>query len=97
MSDMKEVRARIARLDMTQRQVARVAGVEETKFSRWLSGGREPPAWFTEKVDYVLGALEEAERAAETARRQVMDVLEEAERAAETARRKVMARAGLAS
>ena len=97
MSDMKEVRARITRLDMTQRQVARVAGVEETKFSRWLSGDREPPAWFTEKVGCVLDALEEAERAAKAARRQVMDVLDEAERAADAARRKVMARAGLAS
>ena len=72
MSDMKDVRARIARIDVTQGQVADAAEMERSAFSRILSGDRLPPAGFFEKMDRILDALEAANEAAEEARRKVM-------------------------
>ena len=67
-----EIRARIARIGVTHQRVATMAGYEPTAFSRHLSGYREPPVDFEERVTRVLDAVETAEMAADEARRRVL-------------------------
>ena len=79
MSDMRDIRARIARIGVTHVRVAQVAGYERTLFSHYLSANRPAPADFVARVCRALDALEEAEQAAEAARRTVLDRHAEAE------------------
>ena len=65
------IRARIAAIGLTHARVAQVAGYERTAFSHHLSK-EAPSSDFVARVGRALDALEEAERAAATARRQVM-------------------------
>ncbi len=80
------IRARIAAIGLTHARVAQVAGYERTAFSHHLSKAA-PSADFVARVGRALDALEEAEQAAEHARRKVLD----RHAATETGRRNVLA------
>ena len=69
---ISNIRARIASIGLTHARVAQVAGYERTVFSRHLSGDALP-ADFVDRVWRALDVLEEAEQAAERARRTVLD------------------------
>ena len=84
MSDMKDIRDRIALTDATHGEVARIAGVERTLFSRILAGERRAPADFRQRVEGAIDLLTGADAAADAARDQFM-------RAAEIGRRNALA------
>ncbi len=66
------LKIRITHLGLSQERVAEEAGFEPTRFSRYLNGRRTPPADFARRVTAALDRLEEAERAADTARQKVL-------------------------
>ena len=71
--NLRLLRSKILRLDITQERVALAAGYEPSRFSRILNGLRPAPEGFEERVHATLDRLEAAERAAEEARRRVLD------------------------
>ena len=62
-----EIKARIARLPLSQEQIALKAGYEPSLLSRILRGLRPEPADFERRVTAALDRLERAEQAAEPA------------------------------
>lgn len=69
----EEIQARISLLrGVTQEQIAAACGICPTVFSRYLRGRRVAPAGFVEQVSSELDLLEEAERAANEARSEVL-------------------------
>ncbi len=67
-----ELKTRIASFPLSQEQIALKAGYEPSLFSRILRGLRPEPADFAQRVTAALDRLEEAERAADTARQKVL-------------------------
>ncbi|WP_425153930.1 helix-turn-helix domain-containing protein [Candidatus Palauibacter sp.] len=70
---MTTIRTRIFELGITQERVARTVGYDPSLFSRILNGLRPTPDGFEERVHATLDRLEAAERAAEKARRRVLE------------------------
>lgn len=72
MTDVTDIRRRIAGIGVPQGRVAGLAGYDYSAFSRILSGSRRPPEGFVEHVTETLDVIEKAEQAAEEARRRVL-------------------------
>ena len=72
MNEISDLRARIAALGLRKGDVAAAAGLDQSMFSQYLNGRREPPADFEGRVTAALDRLERAERAAEEARAKVL-------------------------
>ena len=68
-----ELRGRIARAGFSQERVAIAAGYSAGLFSRYLRGVRTPPQDFFPRVEAALSRLEAAERAADKARRRILE------------------------
>ena len=66
------LRARIAELGVRHADVASQLGVHPSLLSAILNGRREPPEDFEARVTAALDTLEQAERAADTARQKVL-------------------------
>ena len=67
------IRARIAAARLTRDAVARQANIHPSQLSRYLNGIVEPPPSFEPRVLAAIDVLECAERAADEARRRVLD------------------------
>ena len=67
-----ELRDRIRRSRVSQDQLAQMVGMDRSMLSRILSGYRQPPPDFEDRVREELDAIECAEMAAEEARRRVL-------------------------
>ena len=63
MSNISEIRARMARAGVAQTDLAPLVGIECTALSRMLSGRRRVPADFAFRVDDALAAIEAARAA----------------------------------
>ena len=68
----EHIKARIASFPLSQEQIALKAGYEPSLFSRILRGLRPEPENFAANVTTALDKLEQAERAADTARQRVL-------------------------
>ena len=66
------ITARIVRLRLSQRRLAAMLGVSQPTLNAWLNGYTRPPATFVEQATEVLDVVEEAERAADAARQEVL-------------------------
>ena len=67
-----EIKARLARLGISQERLARILGIHPSLLTRYFRGDRPPPADFREKVNAALDKLEAAEKAAQEARERVL-------------------------
>ena len=72
-SSVASLRGRVAIAMVTQERLAQVVGVNHSTISRLLSGSRSPHRGLIARIHRALDAIEEAEAAAETARREVLD------------------------
>lgn len=68
----QSITARIVRLGLSQRRLAAMLGVSQPALNAWLNGYTRPPATFVEEATEVLDVVEEAERAADAARQEVL-------------------------
>ena len=66
------ITARIVRLGLSQRRLAAMLGVSQPTLNAWLNAYTRPPATFVEQATEVLDVVEEAERAADAARQEVL-------------------------
>ena len=64
--------ARMVTIGLTQRRLASLLGVSQPSLNAWLNGYTQPPKRFVERVTEILDVVEEAERAADTARERVL-------------------------
>lgn len=62
----------MAEIGVTQQDVADALGLNATQLNHILKGRRTPPADFERRVTAALDRLEQAERAADTARQKVL-------------------------
>ena len=69
---MQAITARITRLGLSQRRLAAMLGVSQPALNAWLNGYTRPPATFVDQATEVLDVEEEAERAADAARQEVL-------------------------
>ena len=69
---MSQIRGLMAGLGVTQASLGAALGFHHSDVSRILAGIRRPPQGFIERATAVLDAFEEAEQAAEEARRRVL-------------------------
>ena len=69
---MKNIRGRMAELGVTQQDLADALGLNPTLLNHILKGRRPPPESFERRVTTALDKLEQAERAADTARQRVL-------------------------
>ena len=67
-----DLRQRVRSSAISQDRLARALGMDRSWLSRILSGKQRMPADFEERLNHALDALENAEAAAEEARRKVM-------------------------
>ncbi len=63
--DVIQVRARMARLGLSQERFARILGIHPSLLTRYFRGDRPPPPGFFEKVNAALDRLEAAKKAAD--------------------------------
>lgn len=68
----RPIAARLVRLGLSQRRLAAILHVSQPALNGWLNGHTRPPATFTEQATEILDVLEEAERAADAAREEVL-------------------------
>lgn len=73
MTDMQRIRGRISELGTTQERVAVLIGIDAGALSRHLNGLRKPHKGTLNRIHRALDAIEEAEAAADVARRKVLD------------------------
>ena len=72
--DTTEIKTRIARLGLSQERLARRhLKVDPSLLTRYFRGDRIPPDGFADRLDRILDLLERAERAADEARRKVLE------------------------
>lgn len=71
--ETREIRNRIALAGLTRDAVARRAGIHPSQLSRYLNGAIEPPPSFAARARAAIDILERAERAADEARRRVLE------------------------
>ena len=71
-SPTQAIGARIATLGLSQRKLAAMLDVSQPALNGWINGHTRPPTGFAEQATEILNVVEEAERAADAAREQVM-------------------------
>ena len=69
---VRRILGRMAEIGVTQQDVADALGLNATQLNHILKGRRTPPADFERRVTAALDRLEQAERAADTARQKVL-------------------------
>lgn len=69
---IQAITARITKLGLSQRRLAAMLGVSQPALNAWLNGYTRPPATFVEQATKVLDVEEEAQRAADAARQEVL-------------------------
>lgn len=69
---MQAIRSRMAVLGLSQHAFATMLGISQPTLNARLNGYRRPPAGFEEQAAEALDLLEEAERAAASARAKVL-------------------------
>ena len=70
---MNEIKARMARLGLSQERFARILGIHPSLLTRYFRGDRPPPPGFFEKANAALDRLEAAEKAGQEAREKVLN------------------------
>lgn len=68
----RPIAARMVRLGLSQRKLAARLRVSQPALNAWLNGYTQPPAGFAERATEILDVFEEAERAADAAREDVL-------------------------
>ena len=71
--DFSHIKARLARLGISQERLARILGIHPSLLTRYFRGDRPPPPDFFEKVNAALDKLEAAEKAAQAAKEKVLN------------------------
>ena len=66
------IAARIVKLGLSQRKLAAMLRVSQPALNAWLNGYTPPPAAFAARATKILDLFEEAERAADAAREEVL-------------------------
>ncbi len=66
------IAARMATLGLSQRKLAGMLRVSQPALNAWLNSYTRPPTGFAEQATEILNVVEEAERAADAARMQVL-------------------------
>ena len=69
---VRRIRGRMAEVGVSQMALAVELGISVASLNLYLNGNRQPPADFARRVTAALDRLEQAERAAETARQKVL-------------------------
>ena len=67
-----EIKARLARLGISQERLARILGIHPSLITRYFRGDRPPPADFREKVNAVLDREEAVKKALQETKEKVL-------------------------